>query len=218
MTATTADGKGPRGTVERMRGVVTLGLGLVAMAATATTAAAQPGRAPAPYGPAAGPAAAPQPNYITPEEARLLHRGYYTEAEHLGGAVVGTFFGFGTGHMVQSRWAEKGWIFTFGEAASMGLMIYGMSDCISGDAYHDEFNPDTCSVESILAGAIALSVFRIWEVIDVWAHPVQHNARLRNLRFRLGYDRPPPARPAWGLYAAPPRRGDGAVAGVALRF
>lgn len=157
-----------------------------------------------------------QPVQVTPDEYRLLQRGYISDGQHVGGGLVGTFFGFGLGHAVQGRWSEKGWMFTVGESAGIGLVMYGLIDCIEDD-YYDEYGDDDCAWGSIAIGMVALSVFRIWELVDVWAGPAQHNARVRNLRYRLGLEAPPRT-PAWGVFAAPPRDGEGAVAGITLRF
>jgi hypothetical protein len=164
----------------------------------------QPGAAPPqPY--------PPSPPQLTPEEADLLARGEISTEETVAGGLVGTFFGLGLGHAVQGRYLDKGWIFTVGELGSLTVMVIGVSQCIDND--------DGCDDGGgllILGGFVAALGFRVWELIDVWAAPSSHNARVRALRLRLGY---PPPQPVWGLHLAPARGGDGGkLLGLTFRF
>jgi hypothetical protein len=194
--------------------VVALGI-LATLAVGARQAAAQPGMAPPPS------AYAPETVQVTPEEYKLLQRGYISDGQHIGGGLLGTFMGLGIGHAVQGRWGETGWIFTFGEAATFGLFAYGLVDCVAEsteyDAYGNDYqSSDDCAWGSLIVGMLGMTVLRVWEVVDVWAGPANHNRKLRELRWRLGLDAPP--RRGWATFAAPPKRGSGAVAGVVYRF
>lgn len=162
----------------------------------------------------------PQPIQLTVDEQWLLQRGYISPGEHIGGGVVSLFFGFGVGQAVQGRWSEKGYIFTFGEIASFGAMLWGIQQLATACDYDYEYGYDNCSENKerrgatlMVGGLIALSVFRIWEVVDAFTGPADHNRRLGALRGRLGYRDGYALRP----FVAPAGDGGG-LAGVAMRF
>lgn len=219
--------------------------GLLAIAVSATTVAAQPGQtAPAPspapspapppagYPPAGGypppaggyppPAGYPPAGYaqpvvmLTPEELELLHRGEISDGEHIAGGALALFFGFGVGQAVQGRWSDTGWVFTLGETASIAAVIAGAvaiaDDCFDVDQNCDDAN-DSAGTGLLVAGIIGISVFRIWEIVDAFAGPSSHNARVRELRMRVGAPQP-----YYGPYFAPPKDGTGGVAGLTIRF
>jgi hypothetical protein len=48
------------------------------------------------------------------------------------GGVIGTYPGYGLGHLIQGRWQESGWKFTAGELAGVSLIGLGLAQC-SGD-------------------------------------------------------------------------------------
>lgn len=174
----------------------------------------------------------PQPYYAQPQpvqvqltvdEQWLLQRGYISPGEHIGGGVVSLFFGFGVGQAVQGRWSEKGWIFTVGEIGSFGAMIYGMATMfgacheplVSDGPYYEacDRGAERRGATILIGGALALSVFRIWEVVDAFTGPADHNRRLSSLRGRLGYRDGYALRP----FVAPAGNGGG-VAGVGFSF
>lgn len=214
--------------------------GLLAIAVSATTVAAQPGQtAPAPsptpppagYPPAGGypppaggyppPAGYPPAGYapvvmLTPEELEVLHRGEISDGQHIAGGALALFFGFGVGQAVQGRWSDTGWVFTLGETASIAAVIAGAvaiaDDCLDIDENCDDAN-DSAGTGLLVAGIIGISVFRIWEIVDAFAGPSSHNARVRELRMRVGAPQP-----YYGPYFAPPKDGTGGVAGLTIRF
>lgn len=163
---------------------------------------------------------------LTVDEQWLLQRGFITDGEHLGGGLAALFVGFGVGQAVQGRWSRKGYIFTIGEGVSIGIMIYGVFsfvDKCATDPNQDPYaNNTTCDrafshgFGLMLGGMLALSVFRIWETVDAFVAPPQHNRELLELRTRLGMPTPmySRARP----FVAPTPDGGGGMAGVALRF
>jgi hypothetical protein len=169
----------------------------------------------------------PQPMRVqlTVDEQWLLSRGYISDGEHIGGGIASLFIGFGVGQAVQGRWGQKGYIFTIGELASFGAMIWGMVDLVSAcnDGYNDPYADYSCNESQerrgatlMIGGALAISAFRIWEIVDAFAGPSEHNRRLHDLHMRLGirdsyvqHVRP---------YVAPTGDGGGALAGVAMRF
>jgi hypothetical protein len=169
-----------------------------------STARAQPGQTPAQSGEVT----------VTPEEYQMLVRGEYQAGEIIVGGLVGTFWGLGLGHAIQGRWSDQGWKFTLGELGSFAVMMYGLMRELNSDDYYygDNRRNDDTGVTYLVAGAIGFAVFRIWELVDVWHGPIEHNNKLRELRWRTGY-----GQPRWSVFAAP-AHGDGGVAGVVLRF
>ena len=203
-------------------------------------AGAQPGAdgpppAPGPYAPppAPGPyAPPPQPGYppppytyqprpqvvLTADENDLLQQGEISDGQHLGGGLAAVFLGFGAGQIVQGRWQDTGWIFTVGESASFVAFVWGASeqlaDCLPVNG------PNNCDsnrgVGLLVGGLLAFSGFRVGEVVDAFIAPPRHNARLHDLRQRLGM----PASPQYGMLApyVAPAHGGGTVGGLTLRF
>ena len=178
-----------------------------------------------PYPPPAGVMVPPpyqyQPVQVTTGEQDLLNEGEITDGRHVGGILVSLFFGLGIGQAVQGRYGDTGWIFTVGEAASTVALIVGAvktvdeSFCPLEDRNCDKGNSGSAL---LIGGLIGLVAFRIWEVADAITGPPRHNARLRDLRMRLGM---PPARLAGRLrpYIAPAlSRDGGTTAGLSLRF
>lgn len=216
--------------MQRLGGVVILGvLGGVAQAQPAppveppppaAAPAPMPGEAPppAPYGPpgAIPPPYAyqPPPIQLTAEDQELLAEGEMPAVQHAAGGALAFVLGFGTGHMVQGRWLETGWIFTLTEAASLGAIIYGVSEwdinCTDVGAKCSNSNAATL----IAAGVIGSLGFHVWEVLDAFIVPANRNRRIRTLRARLGMD--PVPRP-YSFYVAPHADGGG-QAGLVIRF
>ena len=186
----------------------------------ASVANAQPGQAP--YAPPP-PAGVPQPYayqprqqvVLTDEERHLLEVGEISDGKHIGGGIAAFAIGFGVGQAVQGRWSDTGYIFTLGEGASMVALFYGLGralSCVDSDT--------TCNNDGgawMLGGLLVYTVLHVWEIGDAFVVPPRHNQRVRELRQRLGY---PPAGVYYGFkpFLTPPKNGDGAVAGVELRF
>lgn len=204
---------------------------LVLVSGTASAQYAQP---PGQYPPQPQPYY-PQPYYqqpqqpmrvqLTVDEQWLLQRGYISDGEHIGGGIASLFFGFGVGQAVQGRWGQKGYIFTVGELASMGAMIYGMVELVTAcnDNYGDPYVDSTCNRTQerrggflMVGGLVGISVFRIWEVVDAFTGPSEHNRQLHDLKMRLGM--PDSYVQRVRPYVAPTGDGGGGVAGVAMRF
>ncbi len=92
------------------------------------------------------------------------------------GGIIGTYPGFGLGHVVQGRWKERGWVFTTGESASALVFIIGAAQCL-GDIIGEtiEQRERRCRGGLMQLGAISFFVFKIWEIVDVWATPLTNN-------------------------------------------
>jgi hypothetical protein len=88
-------------------------------------------------------------NETAPKQETVINQWQY-----VGGGLVGTFLGYGTGHAIQERYLYKGLIFTLGE---FGTLWTGGHCFVSGC-------PDGLFFAS-LAGYFGL---RIWEIVDVW--------------------------------------------------
>ena len=180
---------------------------------------------PQPYPPQPQPYA-PQPyNYqprpqvqLTAEEAEILQRGPISDGAHIGGGLVSLFFGFGVGQAVQGRWGETGWIFTVGEIGSGALMIYGMTRLFADCFEYDQYGNDSCENNgggtALVVGALALTGFRIWEVVDAFSGPASYNSRYKNIQMRVnGY-----APPQWGLFRARSMDRQATITGLELKF
>ncbi len=126
------------------------------------------------------------PPYTTAEYA-ILARGEISDEAYVGGGLLGTFFGLGLGHIAQGRYAEKGWIFTLGQAAGISMFASGALACaldgIGRDVRSQPANP-TCQDGWYVAGLGILSGFKVWEIVDLWAVPPAHNRRFRELKGR----------------------------------
>jgi len=150
----------------------------------------------------------PMQAQLTLDEQYLLEKGYISDGQYVGGGIASIFLAFGIGQAIQGRWSDRGWIFTVGEVASITAMMYGifkMAECA--------YNCDTERAGTwAIGGALAMTGFRIWEIIDAWVVPPLHNRRVRELHMRLGM--PVQAMP----YIAPKTDGNGIVGGLSVRF
>ena len=156
------------------------------------------------------------PAQLTPEEHELLLDGEITPGQHIGGGVAALFLGFGSGQAIQGRWGDTGWIFTLGETASFAAIIGGVvrtvDDCDNNEIGCDD-NSDGPAL--IVVGLVGFTVFRVWEIIDAFSGPGDHNRRVRELKWRMGI--PVQVGKSWSPYLNKNRDG-GASAGLQLRF
>lgn len=194
---------------------------LVAASLASAPAVAQPGAEPDPYPGAEPPPEPPpppadqvgQPVQVQPrtiqmsyEERELILRGEIDTGQFIVGGIVGTFFApFGIGQALQGRYSERGWIFTLGEGASIGLLIAGAINLDESDAANAMF----------VGGILGLVGFRIWEVVDLWVGPALHNQRVRGVYRKYGIG---PYTPIYGArpYVVP--TDGGGVGGLTLSF
>lgn len=132
------------------------------------------------------------PAQLSADDAAILQQGEISDGAHIGGGVAALFFGFGIGQAVQGRYSETGWIFTLGESASVALLIYGVVQAFGDCTATDEFGfctsreSNSTGGVAIAGGLIGLLVFRVWEIVDAFSGPTKHNARVRNIKMRLG--------------------------------
>jgi hypothetical protein len=146
---------------------------------------------------------------LTEDEQELLAQGEISDGRYIGGAVTSLFFGLGLGQAVQGRYSDTGKIFTIGELGSFTAVLIGAIGSIDSEGNHDG------STALLTGGLIGYVVFRAWDVVDAFTGPPSQNARLRQLRMRLGL----PAYAKVLPYVAPSmsRTGGGTV-GVTFRF
>ena len=99
------------------------------------------------------------------ERGKAISQGQYVV-----GGLAGIFPGFGIGHAIQGRYAEKGWIFTVGSfsmfAGGFGAVFFGMG------AGYDSNNPLLIGAAYVFLGVMVIGVgLRIWEIVDAWMLP-----------------------------------------------
>jgi hypothetical protein len=152
---------------------------------------------------------------LSAEDRDLILDGEISTGAHVAGGALAFFVGFGTGQMAQGRWGSRGWIFTLGDTASLGLMIYGLGKGASDCASAVEGEPCGGSGLGLIAGGvIAYTGFRLWETVDAFVAPIGHNRRVRAAKLRGGMNPMYSAAP----YVVPAQNGNGAVGGLSLRF
>lgn len=122
-----------------------------------------------------------------------------SEIQQLTGPPV-AMFGFGLGQVVEGRWHETGWKFTLVDSLSAAMMVVGGATTESCDRY--------CNTLGIigLSGILLGGASRIWQTVDAVTGARAKNRRVMRQRMQLA------------PLVLPARAGDGAVAGVALRF
>lgn len=99
----------------------------------------------------------------------------------IGGSVAGLTLGFGTGHVIEGRWRERGWVFTVGEVLAAGIM----TATVQGAVVESLFKVVDVYSVGFLASAAVFAGLRVWEAEDVIAGPMRHNARVRAARQRM---------------------------------
>ena len=94
--------------------------------------------------------------------------------------MLGMTLGFGSGHAVQGRYKEKGWIFTAGEGLAVGGLILSASQCdtekaetrIGGTSVQSSVNRE-CQGALPLLSILSFVGFRVWQVVDLITHTGQ---------------------------------------------
>lgn len=117
---------------------------------------------------------------LSPDDEALLARGEVSDVRSVTGGVTGLIIGFGTGHLIEGRWRERGWLFTLGDGVLDTLALGSLmidADCAEGG----------CRSQKALAdftyGAVIAALgLRLWETYDAVAVPREQNARIRQLR------------------------------------
>lgn len=112
---------------------------------------------------------------LTQTEQRTLEVGETTPMEYLGGGVLAWAPGFGVGHAVQGRWADKGWIFTVGQIFSAVFIMIEVENFECDDPKKSNFECYLSEADNKFAfGAVSFSFFKIWEIWDAWVGGFSH--------------------------------------------
>lgn len=139
-------------------------------------------------------------------DREILADGAVSTPQWVLGAGLSLGFGFGLGQAVQGRWSKTGWIMTLGDSVGLGMILYGIGGTF-GDCFEGCPKPSQTRVLVALGGLALFGGFHIWEVADAIVAPGIQNERYRRARMRHP-----------DLFINPAAAGDGAVAGLALRF
>ena len=87
--------------------------------------------------------------------------------------LIGSIVGFGTGHLIQGRYWDKGWIFTL---ASTSIIGSGALLAITGH----NLIPQAANIIAISILATATGV-KLWEAFDIWKLPSSYEVASKNL-------------------------------------
>ncbi len=107
----------------------------------------------------------------------------------------------------RGRWADTGWIFTFGEAGSIAIFSYGVVDAIGN-------SNDNKAPWLIIGGILAFGSFKAIDIVDAFSGPGRHNRKYRAIRERMGNPTPLLDRVKGGLTLTR----TGGFGGVSLTF
>jgi hypothetical protein len=140
-------------------------------------------------------------NELSSEDKELLRKGEISQAQLLAGGFLGTFLGFGSGHLPYQMYQSRGWIFTAGEAGTLALAILGATG-IDNDCTVYENGLRRCedvggSRLALVTGVLGFVGLRIWEIIDVWTIPSDRNYQIRAVRQKMGREL---SRANWSIY------------------
>ncbi|MGZ3743527.1 MAG: hypothetical protein ACXWRE_04505 [Pseudobdellovibrionaceae bacterium] len=145
--------------------------------------------------------------YLDEEDRRILRIGEISTTSYVVGGILGTYpLGLGIGHAIQGRYTDKGWIFTVGELASVAVVAAGVGSCWDSVTA----TSGSCNSSTLFLGAVGYVGFRIWEIVDVWAAPLEINRRYHELKLRME------PRVSLSPMIAPTK--DGAVLGLNMTF
>ena len=99
------------------------------------------------------------------EDVKTISKGKY-----IVGGVFGFVLGFGIGHAIQGRYAERGWIFTLGNLS----LISGLSGAVFFGV-GAKYQPDNKLIYGVAHACLGLGLIglgiSLWEKIDIWLLP-----------------------------------------------
>jgi hypothetical protein len=117
---------------------------------------------------------------LSPSEQGLLERGEVPTREYILGGATGTLLGFGTGHVVQNRFRDRGVWFAAGESVSALVWLSrGLFSCSENDL-RDRDN-SRCQTTIETSQNIFLAI-KVMEILDLWLSPPTENIYYRELR------------------------------------
>lgn len=159
---------------------------------------------------------APQPQ-LDDWERSVLMQGPISEGSWILGGVLGTWMGFGLGHLAQGRFNDSGLLFAGGEIGAMVLLFVAIPNatrdtvlCSDNGCTSQQSQSNLWQGIAIGAG-VAFVALRVWEIYDVWAGPSVWNDAYRRIRARAGPG------PLQFSFAVVPTQGGGSMFGQ-LRF
>ena len=95
--------------------------------------------------------------------------------DYVTGSIVGTLFGFGSGHALQGRYADNGWKFTATEIAAVGIIAASLAPCksdfFSSHALTLNQRLEKCQKTGLVVGNLLGAATHIYEVFDLWLTP-----------------------------------------------
>lgn len=100
-----------------------------------------------------------------PTQADTNFHGQKSLSENDGyitGGIVGTIVGLGIGHAIERRYWNKGLLFSITEGTSIALIIVGAVVPM----------PRAAGISMTVVGALGLTAFKIWEIVDIWTGPM----------------------------------------------
>ncbi len=106
-------------------------------------------------------------------DAAALAQGRYVN-----GAILGTVIGYGTGHAVQKRYRDIGWIFTAGDATFTALSVVTAGICVANQIQHHDCHQQE-AISYVASGS--LIAFRTWEIVDLWATPAAKRRKFEQI-------------------------------------
>jgi hypothetical protein len=120
-------------------------------------------------------------------------------SQDVAGAFAGTVVGFGLGHALQNRYWEKGWIFTAGESAALGGLLYANSQCqdeptrvkVGGGSRTER----ECDRVLPLLSLLTFVGLRVWQASDLFGHV--------SLKSQQAWQDPSPSGRKWLLGVVP---------------
>lgn len=128
---------------------------------------------------------------VKPQPAPQIQ--YEVQPVKIVGGVVGTLIGFGTGHIIQGRYWERGWIFTITDLVTEVLWVGShFGDCASG-------HPDCHNTSMANFSTAALAVSRVWEAYDLFTHLKDPQAYVTVILPRPQENRPPLLAAGWSF-------------------
>ena len=94
-----------------------------------------------------------------------------SNARYIGGGILGSVIGFGTGHAVVGEYESMGWMFTTIEGSIVAATIAGSLAGYAGDP-NSEFDIVAWAtfISVAIGGALWLAI-HIWEIVDLWQRP-----------------------------------------------
>lgn len=124
---------------------------------------------------------------LTTEEMKIYQYGEISPGSHVAGGLLGTFVGLGLGHIVYGKYGDRGWIFTAGELGSITVLTVGLVSLVENCTLRDSSHCDNTGSGGglVTLGLLGLLGFRVWEIIDVWTIPPNHNAQYRAIKARV---------------------------------